>query len=151
MQKNTKHYSNRLRKGLQKVKNIRDTNNSDIEIKESSGEIPELFLYDFILIIHAFNFFVFLSATKVSIMKTLFLAAGLLLIVSCKNEREKASYKASVSRNSLVIKRDSMQSDNEEDPIAENKKEYAALQAQLETKKLSSSKFNENLNWVYLN
>ncbi|WP_336702298.1 hypothetical protein [Chryseobacterium indologenes] len=78
-------------------------------------------------------------------MKTLFLAAGLLLIVSCKNEKEKTFYKESVSRDSLVVKNDSIQSTTK-DPIDEIKKEYAALQAQLETKKLSSSKFNYDCN-----
>ncbi|MDR6457783.1 hypothetical protein J2786_000876 [Chryseobacterium vietnamense] len=79
-------------------------------------------------------------------MKNLFLAAGLLLIVSCKNKKEKTSYKESVSKDSFIVKKDSMQSSTAEDPIDEIKKEYAALQAQLETKKLSSSKFNYDCN-----
>ncbi|KYH07516.1 MULTISPECIES: hypothetical protein [Chryseobacterium] len=79
-------------------------------------------------------------------MKILVLTAGLLLFVSCKNEKDKIILKKSISRDSSTAKKDSVKTNTTEKPIDQIKKEYAVLQAQLETKKLSSSKFNYDCN-----
>ncbi|WP_426478474.1 hypothetical protein ACP3T3_03125 [Chryseobacterium sp. CBSDS_008] len=78
-------------------------------------------------------------------MKKLFLTASLLLIFSCKNDKDKTGHKESVSKDSLVVKKDSVQT-SREDPIDQIKKEYAALQAQLAAKKLNSSKLTYDCN-----
>jgi hypothetical protein len=66
-------------------------------------------------------------------MKTMLIAAILLLAVSCKNDKDKAAHTTSVSTDSMIVKKDSPQQ-NTDDPIAEIKKEYGMLQAQLEEK-----------------
>jgi hypothetical protein len=78
-------------------------------------------------------------------MKTMLIAAILLLAVSCKNDKDKAAHTTSVSTDSMIVKKDSPQQ-NTDDPIAEIKKEYSMLQAQLETKKLRSNGFTYNCN-----
>ncbi|MGR3857816.1 hypothetical protein [Chryseobacterium indologenes] len=75
-------------------------------------------------------------------MKILVLTASMLLFVSCKNEKDKIILKESISRDSSTAKKDSVKTDTAENPIDQIKKEYAVLQAQLEAKKLSSSKFS---------
>lgn len=75
-------------------------------------------------------------------MKILILTAGLLLFVSCKDEKDKIILKESISRDSSTAKKDSVKTETAENPIDHIKKEYAVLQAQLEAKKLSSSKFS---------
>jgi hypothetical protein len=77
-------------------------------------------------------------------MKILFLTASLFLVFSCKND--KAVHKESASMDSSVAKKDSVQTSAAEDPIDQIKKEYADLQAQLEAKKLSQSKFTYDCN-----
>ncbi|THV62279.1 hypothetical protein [Chryseobacterium candidae] len=79
-------------------------------------------------------------------MKILVLTAGLLLFVSCKNEKDKTSPKESASIDNSVVKKDSVKADITENPIDQIKKEYAVLQAQLEAEKLSSSKFSYDCN-----
>ncbi|WP_114822140.1 hypothetical protein [Chryseobacterium sp. KLBC 52] len=79
-------------------------------------------------------------------MKILFLTAGVILMASCKNEKEKTSYKESVSRDTFVMQKDSVHTNLAQDPIDQIKKQYAVLQTQLETKKLGSSKFNYDCN-----
>ncbi|WP_223559621.1 hypothetical protein [Chryseobacterium lathyri] len=78
-------------------------------------------------------------------MKTMLIAAILLLAVSCKNDKDKAAHTTSVSTDSMIVKKDSPQQ-NTDDPIAEIKKEYGMLQAQLEAKKLRSNGFTYNCN-----
>ncbi|GEN70812.1 hypothetical protein [Chryseobacterium lathyri] len=78
-------------------------------------------------------------------MKTMLIAAILLLAVSCKNDKDKAAHTTSVSTDSMIVKKDSPQQ-NTDDPIAEIKKEYGMLQAQLEEKKLRSNGFTYNCN-----
>lgn len=78
-------------------------------------------------------------------MKTMPIAAILLLAVSCKNDKDKAAHTTSVSTDSMIVKKDSPQQ-NTDDPIAEIKKEYGMLQAQLEAKKLRSNGFTYNCN-----
>ena len=73
------------------------------------------------------------------------IAAILLLAVSCKNDKDKAAHTTSVSTDSMIVKKDSPQQ-NTDDPIAEIKKEYGMLQAQLEAKKLRSNGFTYNCN-----
>ena len=74
-------------------------------------------------------------------MRALLLTASLLLIFSCKNEKDQTPHKESISKDSLVMKKDSVKTSTSEDPIDQIKKEYAALQTQLEAKKLGQSKF----------
>ncbi|MGN7758411.1 hypothetical protein ACTJIV_13095 [Chryseobacterium sp. 22532] len=78
-------------------------------------------------------------------MKTMLIAAILLLAVSCKNDKDKAAHTTSVSSDSMIVKKDSPQQ-NTDNPIAEIKKEYSMLLAQLETKKLRSNGFTYNCN-----
>jgi hypothetical protein len=78
-------------------------------------------------------------------MKTMLIAAILLLAVSCKNDKDKAAHTTSVSTDSMIVKKDSPQQ-NTDDPIAEIKKEYSMLQAQLEAKKLRPNGFTYNCN-----
>ncbi|KAA2223101.1 hypothetical protein [Chryseobacterium sediminis] len=75
-------------------------------------------------------------------MKVLFLTASLFLVCSCKNDKAVKS----TPMTSSVVEKDSTQINTTEDPIDRIKKEYAALQAQLETKKLSQSKFTYDCN-----
>ncbi|KFF19741.1 hypothetical protein [Chryseobacterium sp. JM1] len=74
-------------------------------------------------------------------MRTLFLAAGLAFIFSCKNHKDKTALKTSASKDSLIVKKDSTT-----DPIEEIKSEYSSLQKQLESKKLTSTGFTYNCN-----
>lgn len=87
-----------------------------------------------------YHYFVFLSSHQtIYLMKILFLTAGLFLVFSCKND--KAVHKKPASIDSSFEKKDSAQTNMAADPIDQIKKEYAALQIQLETRKLSQSKF----------
>lgn len=74
-------------------------------------------------------------------MRNLFLAAGLIFVFSCKNDKDKTALQAPVSKDSIIAKKDS-----ETDPIEEIKSEYSHLQKQLESKKLTSKGFTYNCN-----
>lgn len=74
-------------------------------------------------------------------MRTLFLAAGLVFIFSCTNDKDKTALKTSASKDSLIVKKDSTT-----DPIDQIKIEYSNLQKQLESKKLTSTGFIYNCN-----
>ncbi|MGK6341186.1 hypothetical protein ACMGDK_03045 [Chryseobacterium sp. DT-3] len=78
-------------------------------------------------------------------MKTMFIAASLFLVFSCKNDKDKTAHTTSVSTDSMIVKKDSLRK-NATDPIAEIKKEYGVLQTQLEAKKLGSNGFTYNCN-----
>ncbi|SFN37018.1 hypothetical protein SAMN05421594_2395 [Chryseobacterium oleae] len=79
-------------------------------------------------------------------MRTLFLAAGLVFIFSCTNDKDKTALQTPLSKDSLAIKKDSKQIKNAVDPIEEIKSEYSKLQKQLESKKLTSTDFTYNCN-----
>lgn len=95
----------------------------------------------------ALKFLHTLSGTKTNYdMKTMFIAAGLLLAFSCKNDQDKTMHKdSSVSKDTFIVKKDSSQI-NVKDPVEEIRKEYTVLQNQLAAKKMSSSGFTYNCN-----
>ncbi|WP_223608029.1 hypothetical protein [Chryseobacterium sp. OSA05B] len=79
-------------------------------------------------------------------MRTVFLAAGLALIVSCKNDKDKTTLQTPVPKDTLIAKKDSGQLKATKDPIEEIKSEYSSLRKQLESKKLTSKGFTYNCN-----
>jgi len=78
-------------------------------------------------------------------MKILCIAASLLIIFSCKNDKDKTARKEQVSKDSIIIKNDPVTT-AATDPIEEIKKEYGMLQAGLESKKFSSRGFTYDCN-----
>ncbi|REC46188.1 hypothetical protein [Chryseobacterium pennipullorum] len=78
-------------------------------------------------------------------MKILFLMAGLLALLSCKENQKENPSTSSVSRDSAVVKKDPLQAISS-DPIDQIKKEYTALQDQMNAKKFSTSKFTYDCN-----
>jgi len=78
-------------------------------------------------------------------MKILFIAAGLLLLFSCKNKEDKINHKQPASKDSIISKNDTITT-AATDPVEEIKKEYGNLQSLLESKKFSSKGFTYNCN-----
>ncbi|REC78568.1 hypothetical protein DRF60_08955 [Chryseobacterium elymi] len=78
-------------------------------------------------------------------MRTMLIAAILLLAFSCKKDKNKATHTTSVSTNSMILKKNPPQK-HTADSIAEIKKEYGILQTHLEAKKLRSNGFTYNCN-----
>lgn len=76
-------------------------------------------------------------------MKITLLSLSLLLILSCKKEESKSNQNSS-SKDSLMIKNDSVQSDKIPQNIDEIKKEFAVLNEKLLAKKLDSTGFDYN-------
>lgn len=71
---------------------------------------------------------------------------SLLLIFSCKNDKAAIEHKGSVSKENIVVKKDSLDTGTVENPLDQIKKEYAVIQTQMESGKLSSSRFTYDCN-----
>ncbi|KMQ61547.1 hypothetical protein ACM46_16180 [Chryseobacterium angstadtii] len=79
-------------------------------------------------------------------MKKIVLILSVLFLFSCKNDKDKTAIHVSVSKNEAPSKQDTVPAKNETDLINQIKKDYAALHAELESKKLSPAGFQYNCN-----
>ncbi|UWX61983.1 hypothetical protein N0B40_06760 [Chryseobacterium oranimense] len=78
-------------------------------------------------------------------MKILCIAAGLLLISSCKNDKYKTARKEPAPKDSIIVKNNPITT-AATNSIEEIKKEYEMLQARLESKSFTSKGFTYDCN-----